>query len=162
MKRISSYINEKLIINKDTNSSLKTINSYTDLYTLIYKTAKESHDGILSLPNVDASNLKDLSFLCPSAGIGVIREIKKIDFSNWDVQGVLNMEKLFYHLNVEEIDVTGWNVEDVTNVNNMFSMCKNLKKIIGIDSWKLKNISDEDRKEMFNYCPAECRPKWIK
>ena len=161
MKQISSYINEKLIINKDTDSSLKTINSYVDLYTLIHKTAKESHDGILSLPNVDASNLKDISFLCPAANIYHFG-IKKIDFSYWDVQGVLNMEKLFYHLNVEEIDVTGWNVEDVTNVNNMFSMCKNLKQIIGIDSWNLKNISDEDRKEMFNHCPAECQPKWIK
>lgn len=161
MKQISSYINEKLIINKDTSCNLKTIDSFKDLYTLIHKTAKESQGGTLSLPFMDVSNLKDISYLCPTANLFEFN-IKKIDFSNWNVNGVKNMEKVFLNLDVEEIDVTGWDVKTVENTQAMFWGCKKLKSIKGIDSWELKDMSENNIKKMFDNCPDECKPKWAK
>lgn len=106
----------------------------------IYKPADREEldillDSLVSIKNIDISNVKDLSYLfsvspCPS-GIYKNHNLENAnELKCWDVSHVENMSYMFCNRS----DFTGyavknWNVKNVTNAEGIFDGCKSLNSI---------------------------------
>ena len=69
-----------------------------------------NNNSFVDLTDIDVSELDDLSYIL----------------------GILN--------NVEVIDISGWDTSNVIDMNFMFSQCKKLKKIIGIENLDVSKL----------------------
>ena len=63
------------------------------------------------------------------------------DFTDIDVSEIEDLSDLF-HDDYKEINITGWNLKKCKNMKGMFSGCKYLQKIIGIDDLDISNVGD--------------------
>lgn len=147
MKQLSTYINEKLILNKDTfknqyNYFPKTEEELSD----IIKQLLEERGSNANLNDIDVSKITDMSNLFSSF------DIRNIDISKWDVSNVEDMSSMFYNCyNLESIgDISKWDVSNVTNMNFMFFHCYYLESIGDISNWDISNIKDAHG--MFEQC----------
>ena len=67
-----------------------------------------------------------------------------IDLTDIDISELDNLSSIFCGLKLEVVDISGWDTSNVTAMAYMFSRCKNLKNIIGIenlDVLKLKSAN---------------------
>lgn len=74
------------------------------------------------------------------------QKIVSLNASNWDTSNISSIRWMFRNCtNLEEINVTGWDMSKVSNnaigFAYMFCNTPNLKKIIGINSWKANTVS---------------------
>jgi len=189
MKQLSTYINEKLVLNKNTfKRKLKYFPKTRDeLRNIIKQLLNERNDdGIIDLNDIDTSEITDMSGLFCENGImnGIIninisswnvskvrdmsgmfwgcRNLESIgDLSDWDVSSVRDMYSMFYNcVNLKSIgDISGWNVFNVRDVNCMFFNCKNLENI-GTLKWDVSKFKNIS--SMFYNCGIKNKPKWYK
>ena len=151
MKTLTTYINEKLILNKDTFKNNykyfpKTkIELFEILQDIIINSDWQS-DNVIDLNNINTYEITDMSELFASL------DIKNIDISRWDVSNVENMEKMFYKCMCLKTtgDLSNWNVSKVKNTDLMFSRCVVLDNIGDISNWDISNIKDTHG--MFEHC----------
>ena len=73
------------------------------------------------------------------------------DISRWDLSQVEDISYIFYEcIALTTIDVSQWNTSSVTNMQGMFSYCRNLYDIQGLESWNTSSVAN--MKGMFHYC----------
>lgn len=67
-----------------------------------------------------------------------VKEINGLE--TWDISSVRDFSGLFSKCsNLTTVDVTGWVIKESKNAMSMFYQCSSLKKIVGLDTWKFLN-----------------------
>ncbi len=164
MKRLTTYLNERLIINQRFDEKLiinKNYNLYTcapksfkELRKIIEQRYKEQGPGTEKNPidfnDVDVSNID--SFYDGTVGIFDVTKFEYIDISDWDVSNVEHMEYMFYHCeNLESAgDLSNWDVSKVENMRGMFAWCNKLISIGDLSDWDVSKV--ENMNSMFYDC----------
>ena len=186
MKQINSFINEKLIINKNTK-----INKYNyqpeDKYELndLIKKLLEERGLDADLNDIDISKITDMNYLFDRPSFNKINKYDLCNFngdiSKWDVSHVKTMVGMFYESKFNG-DISNWDVSnveymaymfseskfngdiskwDVSNVKNMVSMFEETDFNQDISNWDVNKV--KDMRDMFDGCPLEKNPpKWYK
>jgi len=112
MKQLTTYISEKLVLNK---------NTFKKQYNYFPKTKVE-------LKNIIKQLIKE-------------RKNKRvIDLNDIDTSEITEMRGLFYNLPITEIDISGWDVSNVTDMSTMFFECEKLKSIGGLNNWDVSKV----------------------
>ena len=145
MKKLNTYISEKLIINKNTQASIGHTyfpKSTEELALNILDIFDENrNEDIIDLNCIDISNhnIESLSYLFNTLGL---ENIKKIDISNWDVSNIKYMTSMFKNCKkLESIgDISNWNTKSLYGCAFMFNNCINLKYIGDISNWNTSNL----------------------
>ena len=113
MNNLSTYIAEKLHINKDIK--VKEYHYHPkdkdELITLL-KELLEERGKDADLNDIDVSNITDMANMFYSSKFDG-------DISKWDVNNVTNMTELFYKSNFNG-DISKWNVYRYINTGGMF------------------------------------------
>jgi len=143
MKRISTYINEKLHINNTTKIEyMYHPKDKDELIKCIKKKIKKeglgNESNPLDLNDIDTSKIKDMALLF-DADDGSLEDLSKtgyFDISNWDVSNVTNMEYMFFN-SAFNGDISKWDVSSVINMHSMFNRSK-FNKDIG--KWDVSNV----------------------
>ena len=74
-----------------------------------------------------------------------------IDLTDIDISGLNDLLGVFFKLyNMEYVDISGWDTSNVRDMDAMFSQCKNLKNIIGIENLDVSKLKDAN--SMFYGC----------
>lgn len=159
MKQLQAYINEKLVLSKNTfKNNYKYFPKNIDEFNeIIYKLIEEREDqDIIDLNDIDTSKLKDMRLIFFNN-----KEIEKIDISYWNVSNVTTMSGMFW--NCENLKYVGnlssWDVSKVTDMDSMFEYCKKLKDVGDISEWKV-SLDKTSMKDMFNRCGISIIPDW--
>ena len=167
MKQLSTYIKEKLIINKDYHDNMIVVKSFDELRKIIidryYKLGPGTKQNPIDFNDIDVSNIDSF---CNKYNIGIFEytRFKYIDISYWNVSNVKSMGYMFAYC--EELrsvgDISSWDVSNVTNMSHMFYMCEELKSVVDISGWDVSNVRNHDI--MFLYCSIkdEYKPKFKK
>jgi len=156
MKQLSIYINEKLVLNKDTFK-----NNYTyfpkdkyELKELIDQLIEERKDNsVIDLNDIDISKVINLGADDIRTGLFAGNDnIKYIDISGWDVSNVESMCGMFDSCqNLRSIgDLSKWNVSKVIDMSFMFYDCYRLNNIGDISDWDISSVKTFQC--MFNNC----------
>ena len=151
MKALNIYVNEKLVLNKDTfrKAKYKYFPEKKRELESIITDLLDKHAGqeVIDLNDIDISNINDISFLFYKRN-----DIHNIDVSKWDVSKVTNMNSIFaWCTNLESVgDLSSWNVSKVRYMTGMFYNCKNLKSPGDLSEWNTKNLNNTDY--MFYKC----------
>lgn len=184
MKQIIEFINEKLVINKNTKFDKYHYHpkDKEELKKLIIDLMHE-HGTKIDLNDIDISKINDLSYLFCNSKYGTGNDIPMYNtnqfngnISEWDVSHVINMECMFFGSYFNG-DISKWNVSNVENMNNMFSFSEfngniskwdvsNVKYMFGIfgnsnfdgdiNKWDVKKTACS--KDMFKDSPLEKNP----
>ena len=167
MNQLSTYIKEKLIINKDYHDNMIAVKSFDELRKIIidryYKLGPGTKQNPIDFNDIDVSNLDSF---CNKYNIGIFEytNFKYIDISYWNVSNVKSMGYMFAYC--EELrsvgDISSWDVSNVTNMSHMFYMCEELKSVVDLSGWDVSNV--RNHYIMFLYCPIkdEYKPKFKK
>ena len=117
MKSLKSYIQEKLIIKKNKNTSYKYFPQTKEELEDIIKQRIKQEGNEVDLNDIDVSQIIDMSNLFNG----------KTDFngdiSNWDVSNVTNMYGMFYKCEQFNQDISNWDVYKVNNIYRIFDYC---------------------------------------
>ena len=73
-----------------------------------------------------------------------------IDLTDIDISELDNLSSIFCGLKLEVVDISGWDTSNVTAMAYMFSQCKNLKNIIGIENLDVLKLKRANF--MFSHC----------
>ena len=73
-----------------------------------------------------------------------------IDLTDIDISKLDNLSSIFCGLKLEVVDISGWDTSNVTAMAYMFSQCKNLKNIIGIENLDVLKLKRANF--MFSHC----------
>lgn len=79
-----------------------------------------------------------------------LRISSDLDLSDINVSKVKSFYGLFYGCGATSINVSGWNIAAATDLTEMFSGCKSLQEIIGLETWDISNV--ENLMGIFNGC----------
>ena len=150
MNNLSTYIIEKLKINKSTNLYHYHPKDKDELRSLIQELLKERGKDA-DLNDIDVSDITDMSNLFKNL------DPYKIDISEWDVSNVKNMGAIFLECENFNSDLSKWNVSNVKNMRYMFCGCKNFNS--DLSKWNVSNV--KDMTYMFKGSVLEKNPpKW--
>jgi len=153
MKKINTYITEKLHINDEVE--VKKVNKVEykyhpknndELINLLKQLLKERGKDA-DLNDVDVSAITDMSDLFYRLSEKYNCEIENIEISQWDVSNVTNMESMFKNCDKFNCDISDWDTRRVKNMFGMFFNCKNFMSEL---YWDVENV--EDFKSMFYKC----------
>jgi len=136
MKKIESYITEKLKINKDSNKIEYHYHpkSRGELIDLLLKLL-EKRGSNADLNDIDVSAITDMNSLFYE--VNRVPGIDRIDISKWDVSNVTNMNSMFYKCYGFNCDLSEWDVSKVTDMRHMFEYCSVVN--FDIEKWKLND-----------------------
>ena len=143
MKNLKS-INEfwGAVIRRDMSSAVREEDSphtKEELIEYLEREIKRQGKNVV-IKNLDVSGIKDLSGLF--SNINIMNNVKTLDLSGWNTEGVTNMKDMFQFLpNIESINLSGWKTNEVTKMNSMFSRCENLKSL-DLSGWETDNLTD--------------------
>ena len=155
MKQLSTYIKEKLIINKDYIDAGLSPKSFDELRKIIKYRYNKLGPGTKQKPidfnDIDVSNI-DSFYNDKGIGIFDSMDFKYIDISYWDVSNVKSMYDMFFACNKLKLtgDLSKWDVSKVTNMSGMFCGCNELEFIGDISKWNVSNVTNMTH--MFNDC----------
>ena len=145
MKSLKSYIQEKLIIKKNKNTSYKYFPQTKEELEDIIKQRIKQEGNEVDLNDIDVSQIIDMSNLFNG----------KTDFngdiSNWDVSNVTNMSSMFSNCRNFNQDISDWDVSNVTDMSYMFRLCESFNK--DISGWNVSNVKNYI--DIFYNCPIE-------
>ena len=152
MKKINTYILEKLHINKDIKTYHYFPKSKTELIACIDKKIDEDHldteSNPLDLNDIYTGNIIDMSHLfdvtTSSLTSPKIRQLSHnghFDVSEWDVSNVKDMQYMFVRSHFNG-DLSKWNVQNVKWMNSMFFGSKFTGANGDISNWKVGNVRD--------------------
>ena len=156
MKKINSYIVEKLKLDKDAgkikyNYQPKDKKELIDLLLKLLK--KRGTDADLN--DIDVSKITDMNSLFYE--VNRVPAVGNIDISKWDVSNVTNMNSMFYKCYNFNCDLSEWNVSNVIDMRHMFEYCHDFN-IDYLNDWKLnENTKVED---FIHGCTKGNVPKW--
>ena len=147
MKQLSTYIKEKLIINKNYNDSSISPKSFDELRKIIIDRYNKLGPGTKQNPidfnDIDVSNIDSF---CNDKDTGIFdgMDFKYIDISDWDVSNIKSMYDMFFACNkLKSVgDLSKWNVSYVTNMSGMFCGCNELEFIGDISKWNVSNVTN--------------------
>ena len=120
MNSLSTYIIEKLKINKDIKIYNYHPKDKKELRSLIKELLKERGKDA-NLNDIDVSDITDMSELFTDL------DPHNIDISKWNVSNVKNMSDMFYNCEKFNSDLSKWDVSNVEDMYFMFSGCNSLK-----------------------------------
>ena len=153
MKAIDTYINEKLVLNKD-NIKDYTFNYHPkDKYELvdiiinrvIANGKRKVFHG--NLNDIDVSSISDFSGLVSiglrNYNIKLDRLIGNIDISQWDVSNMTSAQSMFFNCKSFNCDLSNWNVENLENASAMFAGCEELD--FDISKWNPIKLKESDK-----------------
>ena len=116
MKSLTQYIQEKLVIKKNTSKNYKYFpNTKEELREIIEQRIKKEGKKA-NLNDIDVSKIKDMSNLFNGTDFNG-------DISNWDVSNVTDMSYMFYNCNNFNKDISQWDVSSIKYNSNIFSNC---------------------------------------
>ena len=150
MKQLSTYIQEKLIINKDYSDAGLSLKSFDELRKIIKDRYNKLGPGTKQKPidfnDIDVSNI-DSFYNDKGIGIFDSMDFKYIDISYWDVSNVKSMYDMFFACNKLKSagDLSKWDVSKVTNMIGMFCGCNELEFIGDISKWNVSNVTNMTR-----------------
>ena len=140
MKQLSTYINEKLVLNKDTFK--KPVYNYhpktkRELKKLISKliVERDGKDDVIDLNDIDTSEIVDMSDIF--ANIQLFQSTR-IDISQWDISQVKNLAYMFCHSNIIDANIENWDVSGVEAFLYMFESSSYKKKPKWYIKWEQK------------------------
>ena len=169
MKSLNTYIEEKLIINKDYDSYQYHPTTWKELKQIIEERYKELGPGTKNKPinfnDIDVSKMTEFGMISKNGtyhGIFENTNFKYIDVSDWDVSNVTDMSAMFAGCwNLQELDLSNWDVSNVTIFTYMFSTCKSLKTLkLPANIEDIINDSDAYMFAMFHNCDKKIIPDW--
>ena len=157
MKQLSTYIQEKLIINKDYHDNKIVVKSFDELRKIIIdrynKLGPGTEQDPIDFNDVDVSNLNSF---CYNRVTGIFDRMlfKYIDISEWNVSNVNSMFNMFYGCDkLKSVgDISDWDVSNVKSMCQMFHRCKELKSIGDISKWDVSNVTN--MWNMFDGCES--------
>ena len=164
MKQLSTYVQEKLIINKDyRDNKIVEPKTFDELRNIIIDRYDKLGPGTKQNPidfnDIDVSNLDSF---CNDKSEGIFdgTRFKYIDISDWDVSNIKSMRGMFFMCTeLKSVgDISKWNVSNVTNMTHMFNGCNNFNK--DISEWNVSNV--RYHAYTFYNCPIkdEYKPKF--
>lgn len=152
---LSSFINEKLKINKDYKEAYSQKPATAkDLRKIIEDRLEKQGCGTIKEPinlnDIDVSEIDNLENVFYY--IGMSYKIKAIDISDWDVSHVTSFKSMFADCSSLQYvgNLSKWDVSECTNFTAMFNDCKFLKNIGDISKWKMTKANDVH--SMFSGC----------
>ena len=161
MKQLSTYIKERLIINKDFNK--KNRNNITEVPNDIDELRKIIDDRYnklgpgtkknpINFNDIDISNIDSFYNNKYDTGIFEYTRFKYIDISDWNVSNITNMSYMFYCCEeLESVgDISKWDVSNVTNMRSMFFRCESFNQYIS--GWDVSSVTD--MRYMFCNCKS--------
>jgi surface protein len=151
MKSINNYINEKLVLSRNSKFIDKQYFPSTnkELKNIINKLVDEqSMEDVINLNSIDTSEIIDMRSIFEG-----FEGIIKIDVSDWDVHKVKNMDSMFKGcVNLEKIvGIEDFDVSNVENMQDMFRDCEAFNQ--NLSKWDVSNVWNKSN--MFFYCEIE-------
>lgn len=128
MKRLTTYVQEKLIINQRFDEKLIINKNFN----------KRNGINITEFPK-DSDELKEI-IEDRYNKLGPGTEDKPIDFNDIDTSNITKFGNLFNRLKFEYIDISSWNTSRVVSMENMFYSCENLVSIGDIGEWDVRDV----------------------
>lgn len=152
MKSLTTYINERLIINQSFKGATTiTVKSKQQLQDIIYDRLGENPEE-LDLNDLDVSSINDFSDIFSSYLFSELRKTKRIHIEEWNTENATDMTDMFQMcINLEEVDVSNFDVSDVVTMDYMFRKCKSLKEL-DLTHWKVNRVRDMEK--MFYDCES--------
>ena len=180
MKQLSEYINEKLVLNKDTfKNNYKYFPKTTKELRKILERLIRERGKDANLNDIDVSNIDYMGRIGKNNNYGLFEglgihnidiskwDVSKVkdmslmffgcvnlisigDISNWNVSNVTDMYGMFYCCQIKNIDISNWNVSNVTDMSHMFNGCKKLESIGDISNWKTSKV--KNMRSMLRQC----------
>ena len=175
MNNLSTYIIEKLKINKSTNLYHYHPKDKDELKSLITKLIEERGKDA-DLNDIDVSDITDMYELfygldphkidISEWNVSNVKNMELMfdncinfnsDLNKWDVSNVKNMEAMFVRCINFNSDLSNWDVSNVTNMYSMFCNCENFNS--DLSNWDVSNV--KDMKDMFGGCKSLKQiPSW--
>ena len=157
MKQLSTYINEKLVLNKNTFKKHYNYfpNTRDELKDIIKQLIKErKNKRVIDLNDIDTSKITDMK------GLFYNLPITEIDISGWDVSNVTDMATMFFECEkLESIgNLNNWDVSKVKYMTYMFYYCRKLKDVGDISDWDISKV--ENMNKMFLGSGIKNIPSW--
>ena len=136
MKTINQYIQEKLIINRNTNVKEYKYRpeSTTELKQLV-KQLIDERGNEANLNDINTSEITDMSELFKGSSFNG-------DISLWDVSNVENMNEMFKTATKFNGDISKWDVGKVTDMSWMFCGAEVFNQ--PLNDWNVSNVEDMD------------------
>ena len=163
MKRLTTYLNERLVVNQRFEEKLivnKNYKGYTpvsfnELRKIIKQRYKEQGPGTKQNPidfnDIDVSNIDSF---CNEKKLGIFEgtEFEYIDISNWNISRVENIRAMFWQCtNLKSVgDLSKWDISKVKDMSYMFYECMQLEYVGDLSNWDVSNVKDMNR--MFFRC----------
>lgn len=136
MRKIDSYITEKLKLTKDSEISYnyhpKTRGELD--YIIAKLMAKRGLNADLN--DINTGDITDMSSLFHN-----YPHIEEIDISKWDTHSCTDMNHMFYSCEYFDCDLSGWDVSNVENMSGMFYRCSHFTGK-GIGKWDTSSCED--------------------
>ena len=146
MKSLNQYIIEKILINKS-SKFINKIKVDTIFQLLsIIKKRYDNYNSFLDLTDIDISKLDNLSYI-----FGILNNVEVVDISGWDTSNVITMESMFSQCKKLKkiIGIENLDVSKLEDANSMFYMCENL---VELDLTKWNPVSLQNTSDMFYGC----------
>ncbi len=168
MKRIDTYILEKLHINKDVKDPYNYHpKDKEELIECIKDKIEKEGLGTkykpLNLNDIYTGDITDMSYLFNGCKKYDLRELSRIGYfniSDWDVSNVKDMSFMFAWSNFNG-DISRWNVNKVKNMKCMFDTSNFTGENGDISNWDVSNVTNMAL--AFYDSPLEFNhPKWYK
>lgn len=141
MINLNNYINEKLVINKDTFKKVHTYNfapkTKAELYNIIDELIKERGKDA-DLNDVDVSAITNFAFTFEEF------PIRNINISQWDVSHGTVFTSMFSGCENFNADLSNWDMSNAETIRKMFNGCRAFSGE-GLENWNMPKLTSSAR-----------------